>query len=75
MISNELHHHLLRHLEWAPPSPIDRLRYLALALAGEAGELANAVKKEWRDGDNHRDAMVSEIADTAHAVHASGSGS
>lgn len=30
-----------------PGSPEDR-RFLALALCGEAGELANLVKKEWR---------------------------
>lgn len=26
----------------------ERLRFLALAIAGEAGELANLIKKEWR---------------------------
>jgi len=27
------------------------VRFLSLALCGEAGELANLVKKHWRDGD------------------------
>ncbi len=28
----------------------DDIRFLALAMAGEAGEAANVVKKAWRDG-------------------------
>lgn len=42
--------------KWAPYSPEDA-RFLALALSGEVGELANLVKKEWRgdlDGGNLR---------------------
>jgi NTP pyrophosphatase (non-canonical NTP hydrolase) len=31
-------------------SPDDKERYLWLALAGEAGEALNLVKKQWRDG-------------------------
>lgn len=34
--------------DWAPPDP--RGTFLSLAMAGEAGELANMFKKEWRDG-------------------------
>jgi NTP pyrophosphatase (non-canonical NTP hydrolase) len=34
-----------------------------LALAGEAGELANFVKKEWRDGFDHSISRKAEIAD------------
>lgn len=55
------------HLEWSPPPP-DRLRFLALALCGEAGELANLVKKDWRgdDGQVVRQAKIAqELADVA----------
>ena len=31
------------------PEGMEQIRFYALALAGEAGELANRVKKEWRD--------------------------
>lgn len=41
----------------------DDIRFLALGLTGEAGELANFVKKRWRDGDGHDDAIRKEIAD------------
>lgn len=43
---------LTEHMEivpdWAPPDP--RGTFLSGAIAGEAGELANLYKKEWRDG-------------------------
>lgn len=39
------------------------IRFLALGLTGEAGELANFVKKRWRDGDGHDEAIKLEIAD------------
>lgn len=38
-------------------------RFIVLALAGEVGELANFVKKEWRgDGDKSAD-IIKELAD------------
>lgn len=42
------------------------IRFLALAMAGEAGEAANVVKKAWRDGGpTNRDKLAEEIAGTA----------
>lgn len=38
-------------------------RFLALAICGEAGELANFIKKEWRDNSDHSEAIKDEIAD------------
>lgn len=39
------------------------IRFMALGLAGEAGEVANFVKKRWRDGVGHDDALRFEVAD------------
>lgn len=38
-------------------------RFLALALCGEAGELANYIKKRWRDGVDLSEEIRDEIAD------------
>jgi NTP pyrophosphatase (non-canonical NTP hydrolase) len=38
-------------------------RFLALALCGEAGELANMIKKRWRNGADLTDEIRDEIAD------------
>ncbi len=57
----ELHKKMTAHL-FPPWSSTDE-RFLALALCGEAGELANMIKKRWRDGANMRDEVVEELAD------------
>lgn len=41
----------------------DDIRFLALGLTGEAGELANFIKKRWRDREPHDDDICKEIAD------------
>lgn len=44
----------------------DDIRFLALSMAGEAGEAANVVKKAWRDGGEvNRQKLAEEIAGTA----------
>lgn len=55
--------HMLLCPMWAPPDP--RGTFIALALAGEAGELANLFKKEWRDGLDmeRRKKMATELGD------------
>lgn len=57
----ELHKHMTAHL-FEPYSAADE-RFLALALCGEAGELANMIKKRWRDGVDLSDEIREEIAD------------
>lgn len=39
------------------------IRFFALGIAGEAGEVANFVKKRWRDGDGHDEDLRMECAD------------
>lgn len=38
-------------------------RFLALAICGETGELANMIKKRWRDGVDLAEEIRDEIAD------------
>lgn len=38
-------------------------RFLSLALCGEVGELANKIKKRWRDGVDLSEEIRDEIAD------------
>ena len=47
---------------------VDNQRFLALAICGEAGELANNIKKQWRgdfriDSFEYRQKVLKEIAD------------
>lgn len=56
-----LHEHMTAHLFPAYSSQDER--FLALALCGEAGELANLIKKRWRDGADLTDEIRVELAD------------
>jgi NTP pyrophosphatase (non-canonical NTP hydrolase) len=44
-------------------SETDVIHFLALAICGEAGELANVVKKSWRGDEVQIDQIRDEIAD------------
>jgi NTP pyrophosphatase (non-canonical NTP hydrolase) len=57
----ELHKKMTAHL--FPAFSNQDERFLALALCGEAGELANMIKKRWRDGAWLEDEIREEIAD------------
>lgn len=57
----ELHEKLTADL-FPPYSNTDE-RFLALALCGEVGELANMIKKRWRDGVDLTEECRDEIAD------------
>lgn len=57
----ELHEKMTGHL-FPTYSNTDE-RFLALAICGEAGELANMIKKRWRDGVDLSEEVRDEIAD------------
>jgi NTP pyrophosphatase (non-canonical NTP hydrolase) len=57
----EMHKKMTAHLFPAYSSTDER--FLALALCGEAGELANYIKKRWRDGADFQEEIRDEIAD------------
>lgn len=57
----ELHLRMTRHL--FPAFSSQDKHFLALALCGETGEIANKVKKEWRDGVDLSEEIRDEIAD------------
>ena len=56
-----LHEKLTGHLFPAYSNTDER--FLALALCGEVGELANMIKKRWRDGVDLTEEIRDEIAD------------
>jgi NTP pyrophosphatase (non-canonical NTP hydrolase) len=57
----KLHAQMTGHL--FPAFSSEDERFLALALCGEAGELANLIKKRWRDGAYLADEIREELAD------------
>jgi NTP pyrophosphatase (non-canonical NTP hydrolase) len=56
-----LHTTMTKHL--FPTWSSEDERFLSLALCGEAGELANIIKKRWRDGVDLTEEAMDEIAD------------
>lgn len=59
----QIHEHILRKKIMHAPYTKEDTRYLALGLCGEAGEVANKVMKEWRDGSDLTKEIREEIAD------------
>lgn len=57
----ELHKKMTSHL--FPTYSSEDERFLALALCGEAGELADYIKKRWRDSADFSEEIKDEIAD------------
>lgn len=57
----ELHEKMTGHLFPAYSNTDER--FLALALAGEVGELCNMIKKRWRDGVDLTEEIREELAD------------
>src|SRR6266446_5051570 len=57
----ELHNKMTAHLFQAFSNTDER--FLSLALCGEAGELANMIKKRWRDNVDLGEEIRDEIAD------------
>jgi NTP pyrophosphatase (non-canonical NTP hydrolase) len=57
----ELHEKITKPL--FPAYSSEDERFLALALCGKAGELANMIKKRWRDGADLSEEIKDEIAD------------
>jgi NTP pyrophosphatase (non-canonical NTP hydrolase) len=65
----QVNEYYMRKMELS--SSVEQSRFLALALAGEVGELANLIKKEWRDGPSpeRNKAIAEEMADCAIYLH------
>lgn len=68
----KLYKHIVAHMKhpFSEPGP-ERLRFMVLALCGEAGELANYVKKEWRGDDlddEWQKKVTSEVADIGNYI-------
>jgi NTP pyrophosphatase (non-canonical NTP hydrolase) len=58
----ELHHRFIAR-SGNKAGSIEDERFLALALAGEAGEVANFVKKQWRGDQVDRESLKDELSD------------
>lgn len=73
---DRLEERILEYRQW---STMETIRFLALSLCGEAGELANEIKKEWRADGFHnwdqqrtqdgRKKIADEIADCQMLIY------
>lgn len=64
---DEIGVYVKRHLRWGGQEGADKVRFLALALCGETGELANLIKKDWRgDPGDRSEKIKEELADVAN---------
>lgn len=64
-----IHTHRIKNSGIAPWS-VEDTRFLAMALAGEVGELLNFLKKEWRgDQKDFKPAIRAELADIRVYLH------
>lgn len=61
---SRIHQEAMKKMEITPGS-LDEAIFLTLAASGEMGELANVVKKMWRDGQNAdlSEKLTEELAD------------
>jgi NTP pyrophosphatase (non-canonical NTP hydrolase) len=58
----ELHPRFIERAKFDPGSEED-VRFLTLALAGEVGEVANLIKKDWRGDEVDRGHLLEELGD------------
>lgn len=71
VLSKKLRDYITSHAKWSPGKygSNTRLRFLSLALCGEAGELAGWIKKQWRgDKGIKREDIIKELADVGNYV-------
>src|SRR5689334_13639023 len=63
--SEEVHLRFVKHAQSVGrlTSEDEIIHFLALAIAGEAGELANLVKKKWQGDEVDQQSLREEIAD------------
>jgi NTP pyrophosphatase (non-canonical NTP hydrolase) len=64
----DIHRNAIKHSDIVPWSMEDT-RFLALALCGEVGELANLIKKEWRGDKIEFGKLRDELADIRIYLH------
>jgi|SRR5882762_7517359 len=56
----DIHMRALKRKGHIEPWSVEDVRFLTLALAGEVGELANRIKKQWRGDDDQGDPRLNK---------------